>query len=186
MPFSPAFIRAVSHCMIYEVGGFFNPNDKETAIGLIDTAAQRKKVGYTNDPTDRGGETKYGIAKSGNPTVDITHLTWAGAMAIYEAKYWQPAGCALLNARVAILHFDGAVNHGVGRENKFLQEIVHAVQDGAVGPGTAKLANAMNDLDRREKYYRDIVAANPSQARFINGWLRRINEMRDFVQGPLS
>ena len=67
-----------------------------------------------------------------------------------------------------------------------------ATQDGEVGPGTAKLANAMNEFDlcrllcdRREKFYRDIVAANPSQARFINGWLRRINEMRDFTRGPL-
>jgi lysozyme family protein len=125
--------------------------------------------------------------------VDITGLTWEAAKQIYYDKYWVAGGCALLSPRVAILHFDGCVNHGVGRAGKFLQEVVGASQDGSVGPGTARLANAMNEFDvcrlladRREKFYRDIVAAKPAQARFLNGWLRRINEMRDFVRGAIS
>jgi len=193
MHFTPAFERAVAHAMIYEVGAHFNPADKDTIAGLIDTRERRKKSGYVNDPVDAGGETKYGVAKSGNPKTDITNLTWAEAKQIYFDKYWIAGGCHLLEPRTAILHFDGCVNHGVGRASKFLQEVIGAGQDGQVGPNTAKLANAMNERDvcrllanRREKFYRDIVAARPSQARFINGWMRRINEMRDFVQGPLA
>lgn len=192
--FTPAFERAVLHAMLYEVGGWFNANDKETQLGLIQTPPQRKKVGYVNDPDDRGGETKFGVAKNANTDLDITGLTWAQAKQRYYDKYWVAGGCHLLSPRVAVLHFDGCVNHGVGRASKFLQEVVGAKPiDGSVGPGTARMAKAVNDFDvcrmlcdRREKFYRDIVAANPSQAKFIAGWLRRINEIRDFVRGPLS
>ena len=192
--YTPAFERAVAHAMIYEVGGWFNANDKETRAGLIETPPQRKKVGYVNDPDDSGGETKFGVAKNANDDLNITGLTWDQAKARYFEKYWLAGGCHLLSPRVAILHFDGCVNHGIGRASKFLQEIVGATPiDGQVGPGTARKANAMNEFDvcrmladRREKFYRDIVANKPSQAKFIGGWLRRINEMRDFVRGALS
>lgn len=192
--FTPAFERAVAHAMIYEVGGWFDPNDKETKLGLIGTRAQRRKVGYVNDPDDAGGETKYGVAKNANKDLDITSLTWEQAKQCYFDKYWIAGGCDRLPPRVAILHFDGCVNHGVGRASKFLQEVVGAKPvDGAVGPGTAKAVSAMNELDvcrllcdRREKFYKAIVASKPSQAKFLNGWLRRINEIRDFVRGPLA
>lgn len=192
--YTPAFERAVAHAMIYEVGGWFNANDKETRAGLIATPPQRKKVGYVNDPDDTGGETKFGVAKNANTDLNITGLTWDQAKARYFEKYWLAGGCHLLSPRTAILHFDGCVNHGIGRASKFLQEIVGATPiDGQVGPGTARKANAMNEFDvcrmladRREKFYRDIVANKPSQAKFLGGWLRRINEMRDLVRGPLS
>mgnify|MGYP003704277509 CR=1 FL=1 len=183
--FTPAFERACAHAMIYEVGGWFNANDKETQLGLIQTPQQRKKVGYGNDPADSGGETKFGVAKAANTDLNITELNWAQAKQRYLDKYWTAGGCHLLSPRVAILHFDGCVNHGIGRASKFLQEVVGATPiDGQVGPGTAAKAAKMNDFDvcrllcdRREKFYRDIVAANPTQAKFLNGWLNRINDI---------
>jgi hypothetical protein len=46
----------------------------------------------------------------------------------------------------------------------------------------------MNDLalvtsicQQREQFYRDIVQANPAQAKYLTGWLRRISEMRAFT-----
>lgn len=191
--FTPAFERAVSHAMIYEVGGWFNANDKETQAGLIGTVAQRRKVGYVNDPVDAGGETKYGVAKNANPSLNIATLTWEQAKQVYYDKYWMGGGCHLLTPRLAILHFDGCVNHGVDRASKFLQEVVGAAQDGQIGPKTAKAAAAMNELDvcrlicdRRERFYKSIVQNKPSQAKFLNGWLRRITEIRDFVRGPIA
>lgn len=189
--FTPAFERAVLHCMIYEVGPFFTLNEN-TLLGLIDTHEHRVAVGYTHDPADAGGETKFGISKSGNPHVDVTALTWEQAKENYFHGYWTAGGCELLSARVAILHFDGCVNNGIGRAGKFLQEVVGAAVDGSVGPGTATKAGTMNEFDvcrlladRREQFYKADAASNPSQNRFLSGWLRRISEMRDFVRGPL-
>lgn len=189
--YTKAFEEAVSHAMIYEVGGFWNVNHPAVKQGLINTAANRRAVGYVNDPADRGGETKFGIAKNANRDLNITTLTWEEAKANYYRRYWLAGKCDQLPGRVAVLHFDGCVNHGVNRANTFLQAAVRVTQDGIIGPVTLAKVKAANPFvvsslicDQREAFYRRIVAANPSQAKFLNGWLRRINEMRAFVGSP--
>lgn len=185
--YTAAFEAALLHAMRYEVGPFFKL-DADTIAGKIDTREQRRKVGYVNDPDDAGGETKYGVAKNANRDLNITKLTWEQAKAVYYRRYWLEARCDQLPARVAVLHFDGAVNHGVKRANIFLQKALVVSPDGAIGPATllkARMANPFTvdaEICRlREQFYRDIVASRPSQAKFLNGWLTRINEMRIFV-----
>lgn len=185
-----AFESAIFHCMIYEVGSFFKLTP-EVEAGLVNTPAQRKAVGYVDDPLDRGGETKFGVAKNANPDLDITNLTWEGAKAVYYDRYWVAGMCDQLDARVGILHFDGCVNHGVVRSKKFLQRAVGVVEDGIIGKVTLAAIQTMDPIDLcnkicdiREQFYRDIVARNPSQSRFLNGWLRRISEMREFSTDP--
>lgn len=182
-----SFEAAVNHAMLYEVGGFWKTN-VEVEAGLISTPAQRQAVGYTNDPVDTGGETKFGVAKSGNPGVDITHLTWSQAKDIYFNKYWLAGSCDKMTARAAVLHFDGCVNHGVGRANKFLQQAVGMPVDGIIGAQTLAAVAKTDEMklcnlicDERAQFYQDIVTKKPAQAKFLNGWLRRISEMRKFV-----
>lgn len=199
MPSYPvSFETAVNHAMLYEVGGHWNSSSPGVEEGLISTPGQRKAVGYVNDPLDRGGETKFGVAKNANPNVDVTGLTWSEAKSIYYQNYWLTSKCdriTSLSPRLAVLHFDGAINHGVGRAGRFLQRAVGATEDGAIGPGTLKalesaisqkgdiaLVNAICDL--REAFYEDIIRKNPTQERFRNGWLRRIREMREFATNP--
>jgi lysozyme family protein len=186
--FTKPFEAAVDHAMLYEVGGFWNVNHPAVARGLIDTPANRKAVGYVNDPADRGGETKFGVAVRANPDLNITNLTWDQAKAAYFLRYWIAGKCDKLPARVAVLHFDGCVNHGTGRAAKFLQQAAGVTADGAIGPATltkVKLIDQFtlcsNICNQREQFYRAIVANDASQARFLNGWLRRINEMRTFT-----
>ena len=185
-----AFEAAVDHAMLYEVGGHWQLTP-EVEAGLVDTREQRKAVGYVDDPLDRGGETKFGIAKNANPDVDIYNLTWEEAKGIYFHRYWQAGHCGELPSRVAVLHFDGCVNHGIGRANKFLQRALGLNDDGAVGPQTLGAANDADPIetclaicDQREKFYRSIVANKPNQSRFLKGWLRRIDEMRAFTCDP--
>jgi lysozyme family protein len=188
--YSDAFEAAVDHAMLYEVGGHWQLTP-EVEAGLIETREQRKAVGYVDDPLDRGGETKFGIAKNANMDVDIYHLTWEEAKEIYFHRYWIKGSCDDLPGRVAVLHFDGCVNHGVGRANKFLQRALGLDDDGVVGPMTLSAANdsdpieiCLNICDQREQFYRAIVANKPNQSRFLKGWLRRINEMREFTCDP--
>lgn len=187
MSYTNAFEEAVNHAMLYEVGSHWHLSP-EVEAGLIETREQRKNVGYVNDPLDAGGETKYGIAKNANMDVDITNLDWQTAKEIYFYKYWLAGRCDQLPPRMAILHFDGCVNHGIGRASKFLQQAVGAQPDGVIGPRTLGLANEGDELeicsricDQRAAFYNAIVARKPDQVRFLKGWMRRINEMRDFV-----
>jgi lysozyme family protein len=188
--YSAAFEAAVDHAMLYEVGGFWKLTP-EVEAGLIKTREQKKAVGYVNDPLDAGGETKYGVAKNGNPDLDITNLDWAGAKEVYYRRYWLAGDCDKLSPRLAVLHFDGCVNHGVGRASKFLQRALGVDADGQIGPATLAAANSADQIsvcekvcDQREAFYREIVARKPDQARFLNGWLRRINEMRAYTTDP--
>lgn len=188
--YSTAFEKAVDHAMLYEVGGFWKLTP-EVEAGLISTPAQKKAVGYVNDPLDRGGETKFGVAKNANPELDIAGLTWAEAKDVYYKKYWLASKCDQLPGRYAALHFDVAVNSGPGRAAKFLQRALSLTDDGVIGPVTLKAANEIDVFLlcesvclQREQFYNNIVAKDPSQARFINGWMRRVNELRKFVLDP--
>lgn len=182
------FNSAVEHVMTYEVGSNFQLT-LDVEAGLIDTRAQRQAVGYTIDPTDRGGETKFGIAKNANPDTDIASLTWNDAKDIYYQKYWLATKCDQLPDNVAILAFDTSVNNGVSRASKFLQRAVNVQDDGIIGDGTIDAVNNVdpsdicsNICDQRENFYRAIVKAHPEQSKYLNGWLRRVNEMREFVK----
>jgi lysozyme family protein len=188
--FTKAFNDAVDHAMLYEVGGFWKLTP-EVEAGLIGTRDQRRAVGYVNDPDDNGGETKFGVAKNANMDLDIANLTWDQAKTVYFKRYWLNGSCDKLPNRVGVLHFDGCVNHGVGRANKFLQQALGVGVDGVIGPITAEKAFSLNDVSicldiciQREQFYRRIVANNPSQGKYLGGWLRRINEMRDFTTNP--
>lgn len=184
-----AFEEAINHAMLYEVGGFWKLTP-DVSAGKISTPAQRKAVGYVNDPDDRGGETKFGIAKNANPNLNIAALTWEGAKAVYYQKYWLAGQCDKMTGRVAVLHFDGCINNGVKRANIFLQLAVGVQADGFVGPATLAKLNMIDAkkvcnsiCNQRESFYRQIVASKPEQIKFLNGWLRRINEMRAFTIG---
>lgn len=193
MQFTKEFVYAFNHSMLFEVGGFWNPNDPEVIAGLCATREQRRKVGYVNIPQDRGGLTKYGVAQNANPRVDVQNLNLAGAMRVYFDSYWTPARCAQVPYPVQIMHFDAAVNHGVGTAIKMLQEAVGAVPDGAIGPVTlgklqqmnpAELINRLNAI--RVARFNRIVQRNPSQAMFLKGWLRRADEVHKYTLAQLA
>ena len=181
--YTQIFETAVNHAMLYEVGS----NWSLDTDGVLD-GTNLEACGYSVDPTDPGGETKYGISKNANPDLDIRNLDWNGAMATYYHRYWDPAQCAQMPNRVAALHFDGCVNNGTGRASKFLQQAVGVTVDGDVGSGTLSAVNAGDPIticnsicDQRAQFYAAIVAARPDQIKYLNGWLRRINEMRAYV-----
>ena len=70
--------------------------------------------GYSKDPDDPGGETKYGIAQRDHPGVDIAELTMDGAVVILRTEYWTYDG--LTDNRVAAKLLDLAINmEGTGK-----------------------------------------------------------------------
>lgn len=188
MEYSDSFETALQHAMLYEVGPFWTLTP-DVEAGLCSTKAQQKATGYVNDPADPGGETKFGIAKNANPAVDIKALTFSQARDIYYAKYWIPGSCDKLSTRVALLHFDGCINIGVTRAKQLLQKAANVTPDGVIGPVTLSTINSMNEIDlcnalcdARATYYQQIVQARPTSAKFLKGWLNRIQELRTFVQ----
>lgn len=75
--------------------------------------------GYSNDPNDPGGETKFGISKRSYPELDISKLTLKQAEKIYYENYWLKTGCQHMDFPMNIVNFDTAVNMGRSRAKKF-------------------------------------------------------------------
>ncbi len=144
---------------------------------------------FTDDPVDNGnwtggkrnvGElkgTKYGISAAAYPNHDIKNMTREEAIVLYRFDYWNKSHCDKLPEDVRYIHFDTAVNMGLNRAAKLLQESVGAAADGIIGPNTlrkAKDADVYRYGFYRLVYYNRIIGNKNSQVKYINGWTNRI------------
>jgi lysozyme family protein len=142
--------------------------------------------GYVEDPNDAGGETKFGISKRSYPHLDIKNLTRDQARQIYFVDFWLKAKCEqIIDENLATKFFDLTVHAGISQAVKLIQRALRAageqvVEDGIIGSVTLAAINKADPTDllaalksESAGYYRLIVQANPSQQKFIEGWLRR-------------
>lgn len=147
----------------------------------FDTAFEKligHEGGYSNDPHDPGGETKFGISKRAYPALDIRNLTLADAKAIYKRDYWDRAQCDRLPPELAFDVFDAAVNSGIGQAIRWLQRSVGVADDGYVGPLTLGALVRDDDpsaVQARFNGHRLAFMTNLSTWQtFGKGWARRI------------
>jgi lysozyme family protein len=154
--------------------------------------------GYTNDPVDRGGATNKGIFQrvydryrkaEGLRPADVRHILNIEVEEIYRDAYWLEGDCDRLPWPMSLVHFDACVNTGVTQAARFLQRSAGAEPDGRIGPKTMEalrslltretpLAVAERLLRRREPLYRRLVQVDPSQKRFLQGWLNRVEKLK--------
>jgi lysozyme family protein len=123
--------------------------------------------GYSDNPNDRGGKTKYGItekvARAHGYKGDMKDLPLDTAKAIAKSQYWDTLrldDVCVLSPTVAHELFDTGYNTGVGVAGQFLQRTLNALNrkasdygdvtvDGIVGPLT--VACLREFLKRRGK-----------------------------------
>ncbi|HTQ70631.1 MAG TPA: glycosyl hydrolase 108 family protein [Acidocella sp.] len=150
------------------------------------TAAE--EGGYTNNPSDPGNwtggacgvgacaGTKYGIAASQHPTLDIAALTPAQA-AHLRAPYWTAINGNELPKGLDLVAYDFGVNAGPCHSAKLLQGVLGVSEDGSIGPGTLA-AIAAHDVRQliaslsaaHVAYYQGL----PTFAEFGGGWVDRV------------
>jgi lysozyme family protein len=110
--------------------------------------------GYSDDATDPGGETKFGIteavAREFGYAGEMRDLSLGFARGVYRAKYWdliRLGDVADLSEPIAVELFDTAVNCGVAFAAKSFQQVLNAFNreqsdysdiavDGLLGPAT--------------------------------------------------
>ena len=143
--------------------------------------------GYSANPKDPGGPTKFGISARSNPGVDIAALTRDAAIDIYWREWWQRFGFARLPDVVGAKTFDLAVNMGAGHAIECLQRAIRAcdplsivTEDGVLGVDTILAArridpSALIAALRSEAagHYRLVASNQKSSAEFLKGWLNR-------------
>lgn len=148
-----------------------------------------------NVPGDNGSWTKDGIIISEYKQFGIDHnndgvidqkdlalMTDDEASAIAKINYWDKLKCDdITNQSLAEMICDFGFNTGIVTAAKKTQiALGNVLVDGIFGNKTIlainttpqeTLFNAIKVL--RVKYYRDIVQNNPSQNKFLAGWLNR-------------
>jgi len=158
----------------------------------------KNEGGYANVPGDKGGRTYRGIS-------EVFYPKWAGWAIIdtyeplkwnqiidddnlnalvdefYKSEQWDKfMGDKITSQPVATYFYDFYVN-AKGNAAKCLQRLVGVTADGCIGSGSVGAINAysgdlLSDLhDARVKYYNAIGVG--SNAKFLDGWLNRANEM---------
>ena len=153
--------------------------------------------GFVNHPSDPGGMTNLGVSKKVyEKWVDrevseeeMKGLTRDDVKDIYKKNYWDRCQCDELPIGVDYVVFDMSVNHGVGRASRFLQKIVGATVDGAIGNETLGKVKVMarseiieNLCSTRETFYRKLKTFDV----FGKGWLRRNEEVKQTAQELLT
>ncbi len=156
----------------------------------------RMEGGFSDDPYDPGGPTNRGItlrvyASHKGTTLDATNreqlkselksIPDATVRSIYLTRYWRPAGCEQMPAGIALMHFDAAVNHGVGTAIRSLQQALGVAADGVIGPLTRRALATSSPTSIIEKY----AAIREARYRrlhhfwrFGRGWLNRVAATR--------
>lgn len=136
-----------------------------------------REGGYVFDPQDPGGETNFGISKRAYPDLDIETLTEFSAISLYQRDYWAKAHCEELPTPLDFYVFDMAVNQGVDKAIRLLQQVLRVPIDGVVGPVTINAAWRSNRpetgalfMARRVRQYLIL----PTFERFGEGWLKRL------------
>ena len=134
--------------------------------------------GYSNDPNDPGGETKFGISKRQYPNLDIKNLTLDHAKAIYLTDYWTKALCPELPDPLQFQVFDTCVNSGPRQATVLLQRALGVEADGVAGPVTrqalAEISSTVELAIRFNAARLRFLAGLPNWDSFGRGWSRRI------------
>jgi len=141
-------------------------------------------------PGDRGGKTYAGISQRAHPNWDgwrdvgvdgAEERLSKQVYAFYKKNYWdRVCGDDITSQRTAESLFDFAVNAGVKTATKLAQVIVNETPDGIVGRKTVAALNrysphlfASNYAVAKIARYAQIVTRNPTQRKFLLGWINR-------------
>jgi lysozyme family protein len=144
--------------------------------------------GYTRNPADPGGETRFGISKREYPQININSLMREEAIAIYFRDWWQRYHYSDLPGPTGAKLFDLAVNigpiHAAHCPQRALRSCGRRVtEDGLIGDETRVAAPAVNQIalmaalrSEASGYYRPLAASehgHDGSNEFLNGWLNR-------------
>jgi len=139
---------------------------------------------WANDPQDPGGRTRWGISSRAHPDVNLDDLTQDGAAELYWTWYWTPARCEVLPSPLGIAVFDGAVQHGVVRSVKLLQDALGLIRDGIIGPQTLTAATGLpwgDVLIRLLAYRLRFYQGLQHQATYGMGWTIRVLSLQRYI-----
>lgn len=149
----------------------------------------KSEGGFVNIKADPGGATNLGITIATfrayinpNGTVDdLKHLTVEQAGICYRKEYWDEVNGDQLPDGADYATFDFAVNSGPSRAARYLQSVVGAPMDGAIGPATLDAVAKMPVgvvIDRLCDARLAFLKSLGTWGTFGKGWSARVASVR--------
>lgn len=125
----------------------------------------------------------YGSHKTEADLRNISTFQWNNIM---KSGYWDKCKADQIdNQKIAEIIADWCVNSGTARIRD-VQTILGVKPDGIVGPKTLAVINGADQrvmYDRirmaREQWYHKRVQIDPSQKKFLKGWLNRLERLEN-------
>ena len=145
--------------------------------------------GFVDNKLDPGGATNWGCTQAvweqyvgHQVTVDtIKNLTKEDVKPLYKKRYWDAIHGDAIPSGLDYCLFDCAINSGVGRASKWIQEIVGVTADGAIGNNTVAAITQINPVtainefcDKRQAFLESLATF----ATFGKGWTQRVKDVR--------
>lgn len=130
---------------------------------------------------DSGGWTKYGISYNNNKQHfksldEFKQMSFDKASEIAYNNHYKPLDLGIVNPSVQAMLFDIAFNMGVKRAIILAQRALKLDDDGVIGKNTRANLHKLGKVElnnERVKYFNAIVKSNPTQSKFLKGWLNR-------------
>jgi lysozyme family protein len=152
-------------------------------------AVLKHEGGYVNHPKDPGGRTNLGVTQRAWEEYVDRDVTEAEMRALtpeivkpfYKTKYWDKIRGDELPSGVDYAAYDLAVNSGVGRAAKYLQQIAGVPADGIIGPKSMEAilsCNPEETVDALCDMRLDFLQRLPTWDTFGKGWGRRVEEVK--------
>jgi type VI secretion system secreted protein VgrG len=171
--------------LLQEEGGFNNVSGDSggatnhgISLRLLQSIANLNGTGEFNlDDLDHDGDIDI---------LDIKAMTPENTGRIFKKYFWDKFPMAEIPAQIAYALFDVAINSGHKTAAILLQRAIGIQSDGIIGKQTlymlklidtqtSAIANRMISLRRRQ--YNNYVKNNPALAKFLTGWLNRMDKV---------
>ena len=137
--------------------------------------------GYSNHPSDPGGETMWGITRKvaiqEGYQGDMHVLPREFAKDVYRRRYWDAVMAERLPESLRYTVFDAAVNSGPHQAIRWLQRALDVGEDGVMGPLTLHALRDASGLKMAVLFNAerlDFLTSLPTWGSFGRGWARRI------------
>lgn len=165
-----------------------------TGESLENAYKRATKKGFVNDPDDTGGATMAGVTIGTyrsycrykgwrTPSVqDLKNMPYKLWRDIVYTMYWNKwKGDTIDDQRTANMVVDWVWHSGAATIKK-VQALLGVTQDGIVGPKTIAALNSAQDINTkiysaRKAYFEAIIRKNPSQKKWLKGWMNRLNSV---------
>ena len=196
--FTPRFEEAFEDLLGIEGGFIDDPVDRGGATKYGISLRFLKAEGAIDEDLD--GYADFDLDMDGDiDGADIRKLSVGDAKSLYKRSFWQVLDCESFPRPIGEMLFDQGVNGGNHAAKKLLQQAINAVLragayrtmplkvDGQIGEKTRSAFDSMWQrhpgqlaIEYREAVkdrYVAIVRRNPSQAKFLKGWLNRAERL---------